>query len=132
MAQDATTLYERNGVYVFDAWVKPGPGEKSEMNVAKPRVQGSERSLADSRVRISDTVEEKEIKAEGKGWQTPKRSKTIAKKDQPKFMQSYSRSNGHTGHDESCNCNEDDYSSYCTALDDGYWSDFIRRVPGWP
>ena len=27
--EDLTTLYERNGVYVFDAWVKPGPGDKN-------------------------------------------------------------------------------------------------------
>ena len=46
---DATTLYERNGVYVFDAWIKPGPGEKKETNVAKPREKVSERSLAASR-----------------------------------------------------------------------------------
>ena len=68
----------------------------SERSLADSRGPGaleqvSERSLADSRVRISDTVEEKEIKAEGKGWQTPKSGKTISKKDQPKFMQSYTQ-----------------------------------------
>ena len=68
------------------------------MNVAKPRAQVrqrslaasrgpgsleqvSERSFANSRVRISDTVEEKEIKAEGKGFRTPRKGKTITKKD---------------------------------------------------
>ena len=145
--EEATTLYERNGVYVFDAWIKPGPGEKSqEMNVAKPRVQVSERwlaasrgpgaleqvgerSLADSRVRISDKVDTEETKGEGKGWETPKRGKTISKKDQSKLMQSHSKCHDRAGN---CDCNEDDYSSYGTALDDGYWSGFIRRVPGWP
>ena len=27
---DLTTLYERNGIYCFDAWVQPGPQKKGE------------------------------------------------------------------------------------------------------
>ena len=40
-----TTLYERNGIYCFDAWVKPGPG----LNSVSPRAQVTERSVADAR-----------------------------------------------------------------------------------
>ena len=42
---DCTTLYERNGIYCFDAWVKPGPG----LNSVAPRAQVTERSVAAAR-----------------------------------------------------------------------------------
>ena len=131
----------------FDAWVKPGPREKNEMHVANPREKVGERSPAVSRgpgslelagerspaasgVWISsDEAEERtyEVKEEEKGWKTPGKKKIITKNDQQKFMQSYSRPSDCNG--GPC-CNEDDYGHY--VQDDGYWSDFIRRVPNWP
>ena len=47
---DLTTLYERNGIYCFDAWVQPGPQKKDEKeknsaNSVTPGPQVSERSL---------------------------------------------------------------------------------------
>ena len=112
------------------------PREKvSERSLAASRGPGSleqvsERSLADSGVRISsDKAEERtyEVPAEEKGWIKPGKKRTIKKEDQKKFMQSYSRPSDCNG--GPC-CNEDDYGHY--VQDDGYWSDFIRRVPNWP
>ena len=117
------------------------------MNVAKPREkvserplsasrgpgspeQVSERSLADSGVRISsDKAEERtyEVPESEKGWTKPGKKKTITKNVQKKFMQNYRRTQECDG--GPC-CNENDYGHY--VQDDGYWSDFIRRVPNWP
>ena len=112
-------MYERNGIYCFDAWVQPGPQvkgakERKSANAVTPE-QVSERSLAASRVRISTEVEEKEFEiAEHESkWETVPKKKAI----EPKFMASY-------GQGSSC---EDG----CTH-DDGYWSGFARRVPNWP
>ena len=149
-------MYERNGVYVFDAWVKRGPGAKEEMNRSEGgehREKVTERSVAASRcesgspsgrrpgVRIQEQEAEEieyEVKEEEKGWKKPKKGKTIAKSTQKLFAQSYSRGVGRSnasgdGHcDGGPCCNEDDYESHSTVRDDGYWSDFIRRVPNWP
>ena len=60
---DLTTLCERSGNYCFESWVQPGPQKKGgkERNGANAvtQEQVSERSLADSGVRISTEVEEK-------------------------------------------------------------------------
>ena len=75
---DLTTLYERNGIYCFDAWVQPGPQvkgakERKSANAVTPE-HVSERSLAASGVRISsDKAEERtyEVPESEKGWIKP-------------------------------------------------------------
>ena len=60
-ADDLTDLYECQGVYVFDTWVKPGPykNESSVVNAVKedPPGKAAERLAADSRVVVSDSGE---------------------------------------------------------------------------
>ena len=118
---------------MFDAWIKPGPGDKKEIDVASreqaarrsPATSGNsldtpgqvtERSVAAPGVRISGDAETKEYavkKEEGhKGFQPVPKKKAATKK----FMAAYSK-----GQEEKC-CNEDH----------GYWSGFARRVPNWP
>ena len=114
---DLATLYERNGIYCFDAWVQPGPqvkGAKERKSADAVTEQVSERSLAASEARISTVVEEKEFEIDEheSKWKKVPKKKAIKQK----FMASY-------GHGSSC---EDG----CTH-DDGYWSGFARRVPNW-
>ena len=105
---DCTTLYERNGIYCFDAWVKPGPQKKgeNERNTANAvsQDQVGERSPAASGGRVSTEGEKKEFEIAGheSKWQPVPKRKAATKR----FMASH----GHGCQDESCN------------HDGGYWS----------
>ena len=117
---DLLTLYERNGIYCFDAWVKPGPQGKAKKdggaNAVARDAQVSERSgTAAPSVRVSTEVETKEyeIEKEESKWRPVPKKKAASKQ----FMAAY-------GHSKEC-------KDGCTH-DDGYWSGFTRRVPSWP
>ena len=103
---DLTTLYERNGIYCFDAWAQPGPQrkgakERSGAN-AVTQEQVSGRSLAASGVRISTEVEEKcvEIAEHESKWKTVPKNQTATKKLMASYGQGRSCKDGCINHDD--------------------------------
>ena len=79
-----TTLYERNGIYCFGAWVKPGPQKEVEKEggaISVNQEKVGERSPAASRVRVSTQVEKKafDIAEHGSKWQPVPKKKDATK-----------------------------------------------------